>query len=93
MKGALSSDLLPQMTSDWPQILHGVGNMALIQAYQISAKSEPKNWPTNEPFFVVAFKTSDEGSLTRSVYLYRSIRFQGPSLPLPRQITPTLWCP
>ena len=50
------------MTSNWPQILHGVGNLALIQAYQISAKSEPKNLPTNEPFFVVAFKTSDEGS-------------------------------
>ena len=50
------------MTSDWPQILHGVGNLALIQAYQISAKLEPKKLPTNEPFFVVAFKTSDEGS-------------------------------
>ena len=32
----------------------------LIRAYQISAKLETKNLPTNEPFFVVAFKTSDE---------------------------------
>ena len=29
---------------------------------------------------------------TRSVYLYRSIPIQGPSIPPPRQIAPTLRC-
>ena len=48
------------MTSDWPQILHGVWNLAFIQAYQISTKLETKKLQTNEPFFVEAFKTSDE---------------------------------
>ena len=61
------------MSSDWPQILHGGINLVLIQAYQISAKSETKNLPTNEPFFVVAFKTSDEGSpFMTSTIIYSS---------------------
>ena len=57
----------------------------LIRAYQNSAKSETKNLPTNEPFFVVAFKTSDERSpcgVTASLvdicsasHLFRSVKF------------------
>ena len=30
------------MTSDWPQILHAMGNLELICAYQISSNSERK---------------------------------------------------
>ena len=30
---------------------------------------------------------------TRSVYLYRSIPIQGPSIPPPRQIAQIFWCP
>ena len=29
----------------------------------------------------------------KNVYLYKSILFQGPSISLPTQIAPTLWCP
>ena len=29
---------------------------------------------------------------SRKVYLYRSISIQGPAIPPPRYIAPTLWC-
>ena len=42
---ALNFGLWPQMTSDWPQILHAVGKLELICAYQISFNSERKKIP------------------------------------------------
>ena len=38
------------------------GNLAVICAYQISAKSATKKFLRKKPVFVVAFKTSDERS-------------------------------
>ena len=44
MIGALNFGLWPQMTSDWPQILHAVWNWVLTSKYQISSNSERKKY-------------------------------------------------
>ena len=44
------------------EIWYGGGNLAVICAYQISAKLATKKFLRNYLVFVVAFKTSDERS-------------------------------